>query len=83
MPLERVSPWPFVGLSILACTFFIFGGSLIYMHWWLVLLLYLIWIPMALSASKAFARHPSAVFPISLASVATYLIAVGLQVLTR
>lgn len=82
-PLERVSPWPFVGLSILACTFFIFGGSLIYMHWWLVVILYLLWIPMTLSASRAFAERPRAVLPISLASVGTYVIAVGIQILTR
>ena len=82
-PLERVSPWPFTGLGILACTFFLFGGSLIYLHWWIVLILYLLWVPMALSASTAFARNPKAVFPISLVSVGTYLVAVGLQILTR
>lgn len=81
MPTQRVSPWPFVGLSILACTFFLFGGSLIFMHWWLVVILYLLWVPMALSASKAFAESPRAVLPIALASVASYLIAVGLQAL--
>lgn len=83
MPLERVSPWPFVGLSILACTFFIFGGSLIYLHWWLVLLLYVGWFPMTMSASRAFARNPPVVLPIALASVGSYVIAVGLQILTR
>ncbi|MGN6722328.1 MAG: hypothetical protein ACTHJM_06930 [Marmoricola sp.] len=83
MPLERVSPWPFVGLSILACTFFLYGGSLIYLHWWIVAILYVLWIPMTLSASKAFAANPRAVFPISLASLGTYLVAVGVQILTR
>lgn len=83
MPLERVSPWPFVGLSVLACTFFLFGGSLIYMHWWIVLILYLFWLPMAVRASAGFATNPKIVFPISLASVGTYVIAVGLQILTR
>lgn len=83
MALQRVSPWPFVGLSILACTFFIFGGSLIYLHWWIVVLLYLFWFPMALSASRAFAQNPRSVFPISLASIGTYVLAVGLQILTR
>ena len=82
-PQERVSPWPFVGLSLLACTFFIFGASLIYMHWWLVVILYLLWMPMTLSAGRAFAERPRAVFPISLASLATYVIAVGAQILTR
>lgn len=83
MPLERVSPWPFVGLGTLACTFFVFGGSLIYMHWWIVLILYLLWFPMAVRASAAFARNPRIVFPISLASVGTYVLAVGIQILTR
>ncbi|GAC1525097.1 MAG: hypothetical protein NVS3B1_13580 [Marmoricola sp.] len=83
MSPQRLSPWPFVGLGVLACMFFLFGGSLIYMHWWLVLTLYMLWVPMTLSASKAFAENPRAVFPIALASIATYLIAVGLQALTR
>ena len=83
MPQERVSPWPFVGLSILACTFFIIGGSLIYMNWWIVVILYVLWIPTAMSASKAFAEKPSAVLVISLVSVVTYVLAVGLQILTR
>jgi hypothetical protein len=83
MAQKRVSPWPFAGLGILACTCFIFGGSLIFMHWWIVAILYVAWIPMTLSASRAFAERPGAVFPISLASVGTYLVAVGVQILTR
>lgn len=83
MSPQRVSPWPFVGLGILACTFFLFGGSLIYMHWWLVVILYVLWFPMTLSASRAFAENPRAVLPIALGSIATYLIAVGFQALTH
>ena len=83
MSSERVSPWPFVGLGVLACTFFLYGGSLIYMHWWLVALLYVLWIPTMLSASRAFAERPRAVLPIALGSVGVYAIAVALEALTR
>ena len=83
MSPERVSPWPFAGLGVLACTFFLYGGSLIYMHWWLVAILYVLWIPMSLSAGKAFVEKPGVVFPIALGSVATYVVAVALEALTR
>ena len=83
MSPQRVSPWPFVGLGVLACTFFLYGGSLIYMHWWLVVVLYLLWVPLTLSASRAFAEQPRAVLPIALASVVAYLVAVALQAATR
>lgn len=53
------------------------------MHWWIVLILYLLWFPMAVRASDGFAKNPKIVFPISLISVGTYIVAVGVQILTR
>jgi len=83
MALERTSPWPFAGIGLLACMFFIYGGSLIYMHWWLVLVLYLVWFPVAIRASDSFAHAPARTFPIASLSVITYVVAVGVQTATR
>ena len=46
-------------------------------------LLYVLWIPTMLSASRAFAERPRAVLPIALGSVGVYAIAVALEALTR
>ena len=73
MPL---SPWPFVGLGGLACLGFLYGGSLIFLPWWTVAILYVLWLPLMVTGSRWFAERPKGVVWLAATGVAAWLLAV-------
>lgn len=80
---DRVSPWPFVGMIIMACMFFMVGASILFLPWWLVGVLFVVWLAMTASACRAFATKPTSTLPIALANVAVYLVVLGVSVAAR
>lgn len=41
---QSVSPWPFVGMALMAAAFFLYGASGLVAPWWGVVLLLLVWL---------------------------------------
>lgn len=54
----EVSPWPFVGMAGMACAFFLYAASLLFVPWWAVVLLMLVWAALLLVASAWWSLHP-------------------------
>ena len=78
---QRLSPVPFIGIGLLTCLGFLYGGSLIFMDWWAVIILYVIWVPLYVIAWRCFAVKPKAVLPLALIGVGCWLLAVVAAIL--
>lgn len=78
VPTRRapLSPWPFVGIGGLACLGFLYGGSLIFLPWWVVAILYVLWLPLMVTGTRWFAVRPKGVIWLAVAGVVTWLVAV-------
>lgn len=77
----RLSPVPFIGIGLLTCLGFLYGGSLIFMDWWAVVILYVIWVPLYVIAWRRFSTRPASVLPLALVGVAVWLLAVVAAIL--
>lgn len=53
-----VSPWPFVGMAGMACTFFLYAASGLVAPWWGVVLLLALWVALFVVASAWWTLHP-------------------------
>lgn len=80
--LKRVSPWPFIGFGILTCLGFLYGGSLLFLPWWAVLVLYVIWLPLFVTGCRWFSARPGGLMMLAGAGVAIWLVTVGIAVAT-
>ncbi|MGN6781243.1 MAG: hypothetical protein ACTHJH_07070 [Marmoricola sp.] len=82
MELEKVSPWPFVGVGALACLAFLIGASVLFLPWWAVLLLGLLWVVLMAAGARRFAVRPEAVLPLAVTGYAVWLAVVAVAALT-
>ncbi len=55
---NATSPWPFVGMAGLACTFFLYAASGLVAPWWGVVLLLLVWVGLLLLSIAWWSLHP-------------------------
>lgn len=55
---NAVSPWPFIGMSGLACAFFLYAASGLLAPWWAVVVLLVLWVFMLLLALAWWTPHP-------------------------
>jgi len=74
----QLSPWPFVGVGTLACLGFLYGGSLIFLPWWAVVILYVLWLPLMVTGARWFAVRPAGVMWLAGAGVLAWLAAVAI-----
>jgi len=56
---SRASPWPFVGMIGMACTFFLIAASVLAAPWWVVALLALVWLLALVVATAWWSLHPT------------------------
>ncbi|GAA1147907.1 hypothetical protein [Nocardioides aquiterrae] len=54
----EVSPWPFVGMAGMACAFFLYGASVLFAPWWVVVLLVLVWVALFVVARAWWTPRP-------------------------
>jgi hypothetical protein len=54
----EVSPWPFVGMAGMACAFFLYGASVLFAPWWVVVLLVLVWVALFVVACAWWTPRP-------------------------
>jgi hypothetical protein len=54
----KASPWPFVGMAGMACTFFLYAASGLVAPWWAVVLLLVVWVLLLVVACAWWTPHP-------------------------
>jgi hypothetical protein len=73
---KAVSPWPFVGMAGLACTFFLYAASGLVAPAWAVAVLLLAWLVMLVVACVWWTPHPGRLPFLALFSVVVWFAAV-------
>lgn len=58
MTLEKISPWPFVGMAGLAGVLFLYGASILLAPGWFVAVLVAVWLVMFVLACRWWTPHP-------------------------
>ncbi|HEU5036560.1 MAG TPA: hypothetical protein VFT70_06140 [Nocardioides sp.] len=74
----EVSPWPFVGMAGMACAFFLYGASVLFAPWWVVVLLGVVWVVLFLVACAWWSLHPRWVPGVAVAALLVWVGAVAL-----
>jgi hypothetical protein len=72
---KPVSVWPFVGLVLMAVSFFLYGASALVAPWWAVVVLMLLWVAQLLLCLSWFARRPTWVPVVGLVSIVLWFVA--------
>ena len=54
----KAAPGPFVAMGALACLFFLYGASVLFLPWWGVAVLYLWWLVLFVWATRWFTPRP-------------------------
>ena len=57
----KASPWPFAGMVGMACVFFLYAASVLFLAWWLVALLVLLWVALLVVACAWWTPRPGRV----------------------
>lgn len=55
---DRASPWPFVGMTGMAATFFLYAVSGLVAPWWGVVVLMVVWVMLFVVACRWWTPHP-------------------------
>ncbi len=55
---REISPWPFVGMALMAAAFFLYGASGLVAPWWGVVLLMLVWLFLFVLCCAWWSPHP-------------------------
>ncbi|TCJ21522.1 hypothetical protein [Nocardioides jejuensis] len=66
---QAISPWPFVGMAGMACTFFLNAASGLLVPGWAVAVLLAIWAVLLLLGFRWWTPHPSRVVVLPVVSV--------------
>ncbi|GAA1807496.1 hypothetical protein GCM10009795_060850 [Nocardioides hankookensis] len=57
-PLAKASPWPFIGMAGMACTFFLYAASGLVVPWWAAVGLLVVWVALLVVACAWWTPHP-------------------------
>lgn len=66
---NATSPWPFIGIGGLACTFFLYAASGLLAPWWAVVVLLVLWVLMLVLGLVWFTPHPMRVVALAVFSL--------------
>ena len=69
---NATSPWPFVGMSGMACAFFLYAASGLVAPWWGVTLLLLLWLVMFVIGCTWWTPHPKRLLVLPVFAVALW-----------
>lgn len=72
---KPVSVWPFVGLVLMAASFFLYGASALVAPWWAVVVLMFLWLGQLLLCLSWFSRRPTWVPAVGVVSVVVWFVA--------
>lgn len=75
---EPVSPWPFIGMAGMACSFFLYAASVLFAPWWAVVLLLAVWVLLLLVACVWWTPYPRRVPGVAVVAVLVWVGAVAL-----
>ena len=75
---EVVSPWPFVGMAGMACALFLYGASVLFAPWWVIVLLALVWVALFVVACAWWSLHPRWVPGVAVVAVLVWVGVVAL-----
>ena len=72
MALQKTSPWPFVGMSGMACAFFLYAASGLVAPWWGVTILMILWLVMFVVGCTWWTPHPKRLLFLPVIAVALW-----------
>jgi hypothetical protein len=72
---ERLSPWSFVGMVLMACSFFLYAASGLVAPWWAVAALLVVWAALLVLSLSWFVRRPTWVPLVGIFSIAVWFAA--------
>lgn len=67
-----VSPWPFVGMILMAASFFLYAASGLVAPWWAVVLLMLVWFVLFVMCCVWWTPHPRRLPVVGLVSMVVW-----------
>ncbi|CAN5453418.1 hypothetical protein BH11ACT8_BH11ACT8_13470 [soil metagenome] len=70
-----VSPWPFVGMALMAAEFFLYGASALVAPWWAVALLLLVWVGLLVLCCAWWTPHPRRLVGVAAVAVVLWFLA--------
>jgi hypothetical protein len=70
-----LSPWPFIGMAGLVCTFFLYAASGLVAPSWAVAVLVLVWFVQLGLALRWWTPHPQRLLPLALLSLVLWFAA--------
>lgn len=76
-PPRAVSPWPFVGLGLMAASFFLYAASVLLAPAWAVVVLLLTWLALLLLCFAWWTPHPRRLPWVGVGSVALWFAALN------
>ncbi|HET8559307.1 MAG TPA: hypothetical protein VFL69_02190 [Marmoricola sp.] len=76
----KATPGPFVAMGALACLFFLYGASAVFLPWWGVTLLYLLWLVLLVQAARWFTPRPRRILVVPAIGFLAWLLAWALAV---
>ena len=71
------SPWPFVGMAAMACAFFLYAASALFLPWWAVVLLLGAWVVLLVVACAWWTPHPRRVPGVAVLALVLWVAAVA------
>jgi len=75
--LQKTSPWPFVGMSGMACAFFLYAASPVAgVPWWGTTLLLLLWLVLFVLACGWWTRRPKGLVVLAVIAVVLWFAAI-------
>jgi hypothetical protein len=76
---QQVSPWPFVGMAGMACAFFLYAASVLFLPWWGVAVLLVAWVALFVVACAWWSLHPRWVPGLAVVAVVLWFAAVAVS----
>ncbi|GAA0979372.1 hypothetical protein ENKNEFLB_02623 [Nocardioides aquaticus] len=73
-PPDAPSPWPFVGMGLMAASLFLHGASVLVAPWWGVVLLLVLWVAAFVVCVRWWTPHPRRVPLVAVVSVGVWFV---------
>ena len=71
--MQKLSPWGFIGMGVLACDLFLYGASATFAPLWLVAMTILLWLLLMGLATRWFSARPMWTFWVSIVGVLLWM----------